>query len=96
MTPMYLVLEYALADDYLERRAALREDHLALARAAHERGELVLAGALPDPFDRALLVWDTEPEVVERFASADPYVVQGLVTSWTVRPWNVVVGGQGS
>jgi uncharacterized protein YciI len=93
---MYLVLEYALADDYLERRAALREEHLALAREAHGRGELVLAGALPDPFDRALLVWDTEREVVERFAESDPYVVQGLVTSWTVRPWNVVVGGQAS
>jgi uncharacterized protein len=96
VTPMYLVLEYALADDYLERRAALREEHLALAREAHERGDLVLAGALPDPFDRALLVWDAEPEVVERFAASDPYVVQGLVTSWTVRPWNVVVGGRAS
>jgi uncharacterized protein len=88
---MYLVLEYTLAEDYLERRAALREDHLALARAAHERGELLLAGALPDPYDRALLVWTAEREVVERFAQQDPYVVQGLVTAWTVRPWDVVV-----
>ncbi|MGY1736084.1 YciI-like protein [Geodermatophilus sp. SYSU D00684] len=92
---MYL-LEYSLADDYLERRAALREDHLALARAAHERGELLLAGALPDPFDRAVLVWTADREVVERFAESDPYVVHGLVTGWTVRPWNVVVGGQQS
>ena len=89
---MYLLLEYTLAEDYLERRTALREDHLALARAAHERGELLLAGALPDPYDRALLVWTAEREVVERFAEQDPYVVQGLVTAWTVRPWNVVVG----
>ncbi|MGY1726425.1 YciI-like protein [Geodermatophilus sp. SYSU D01062] len=93
---MYLLLEYSLADDYLERRAALREDHLALARAAHERGELLLAGALPDPFDRAVLVWTVDREVVERFAESDPYVVHGLVTGWTVRPWNVVVGGQES
>ena len=89
---MHLLLEYTLAEDYLERRAALREDHLALARAAHERGELLLAGALPDPFDRALLVWTAPREVVERFVEADPYVVHGLVTSWTVRPWNVVIG----
>jgi uncharacterized protein len=53
---MHLVLEYSLAPDYLERRAALRDEHLALAQAAHERGELLLAGALPDPYDRALLV----------------------------------------
>ena len=89
---MHLVLEYSLADDYLERRAALREEHLALAQAAHERGELLLAGALPDPFDRALLVWTAEREVVERFVEEDPYVVKGLVTSWTIRPWNVVIG----
>ena len=92
---MHLVLEYALAEDYLERRAALREEHLALAQAAHERGELLLAGALPDPYDRALLVWTAPREVVERFVQSDPYVVHGLVTAWTVRPWNVVIG-QGS
>ena len=89
---MHLLLEYTLAEDYLERRAALREDHLALAQAAHERGELLLAGALPDPYDRALLVWTAPREVVERFAESDPYVVHGLVTAWTVRPWNVVIG----
>ena len=89
---MHLLLEYTLAEDYLERRAALREDHLALARAAHERGELLLAGALPDPYDRALLVWTAPREVVEAFAAADPYVTHGLVTGWTVREWAVVVG----
>ena len=89
----HLLLEYVLADDYLERRAALRDDHLRLAHEAHERGELLLAGALPDPYDRALLVWTAPRDVVEAFAEADPYVVQGLVTSWTVREWNVVVGG---
>ena len=88
----HLLLEYALADDYLERRAALREEHLALARAAHERGELLMAGALPDPYDRAVLVWRAPREVVEAFAAQDPYVLQGLVTGWTVRPWNVVLG----
>ena len=89
---MHLVLEYALVDDYLERRAALRDEHLALARAAHERGDLLLAGALPDPYDRALLVWTAPREVVERFVAQDPYVREGLVTGWTIRDWNVVVG----
>jgi uncharacterized protein YciI len=91
---MHLLLEYALVDDYLERRTALREEHLALARAAHDRGELLLAGALPDPFDRALLIWTAPRDVVERFAAQDPYVVHGLVASWTIREWNVVVGGE--
>lgn len=89
---MHLLLEYTLADDYLDRRTPLREEHLALLREAHERGELLLAGALPDPYDRALLVWNAPREVVERFAERDPYVRHGLVTGWTVREWNVVIG----
>jgi uncharacterized protein YciI len=89
---MHLVLEYTLVDDYLERRAALRDEHLTLARAAHERGELLLAGALADPYDRALLVWTAPREVVEAFAAQDPYVVNGLVTRWEIRTWNVVIG----
>ena len=94
MSGMYLVLEYDLVDDYLERRAEFREDHLGLARTAHDRGDLVLAGALADPSDRALLIWATEDEaVVEAFAQTDPYVLNGLVRTWRIRPWNVVIGG---
>jgi uncharacterized protein len=87
-----LVLIYELAPDYLERRGALREEHLALIMAAHERGDLQQAGALSEPFDRALLVWSTDDEsVVDAFIAADPYVSNGLVTSWSVRTWNTVI-----
>ncbi|MGI8624698.1 MAG: YciI-like protein [Solirubrobacteraceae bacterium] len=89
----HLVLEYALVRDYVERRAPLRGEHLALARQANEAGDLLLAGALSEPVDRALFVWSTDDRsVVERFAASDPYVREGLVTSWTVRAWTVVVG----
>lgn len=89
---MRWVLIYELVDDYLARRPALRDEHLALARAAHLRGELLLAGALADPYDRALLVFAGDrPDVAEAFARADPYVTNGLVTSWSVRQWNEVL-----
>jgi uncharacterized protein YciI len=91
---MYLALQYDLVDDYLERRGEFRDQHLRLARAAHQRGELALAGAFTDPADAALLVWSTEDRaVVEAFVEADPYVVNGLVQAWRIREWNVVVGG---
>jgi uncharacterized protein YciI len=87
------LLEYDLADGYLERRAALRPEHLSLAVAAHDRGELVLAGAVQEPLDRAVLVFrGDDAGAAERFAAADPYVRDGLVTAWRVRPWAVVVG----
>ena len=89
---MRWVLLYDLADDYLERRPALRTQHLELARAARQRGELQLAGALADPYDRALLVFTGDsPEIAEEFAHNDPYVINGLVTAWTVRRWNEVL-----
>ena len=72
----------------------MRSEHLDLARAAFERGELVLAGALTDPADRAVLVWSTvDRDPIVAFVEADPYVRNGLVRSWTIRPWTVVVGG---
>lgn len=90
----YLVLEYRLVEEYLERREKLRPEHLALAQRACDRGELLLAGALADPVDRALLVWSVDnPSVAEDFVKADPYVRHGLVSEWTIRPWTVAVGG---
>jgi uncharacterized protein YciI len=87
-----LALIYTLAPDYLERRPEFRDEHLALARAAHDRGELSMGGAFNDTFDRALLTWSTDDEAaVERFIALDPYVANGLVTSWEIRSWNVVV-----
>ncbi len=90
----YFVLIYDLAPDYLDRRAPLREEHLGMARDAHARGELVRAGALADPADTALLVFrGDDGSAAERFAENDPYVRNGLVANWRVRPWTVVVGG---
>jgi uncharacterized protein YciI/heme-degrading monooxygenase HmoA len=91
----YYALFYELVDDMVTRRVPFREEHLCLAREARERGELVLAGALADPVDRALLVFHVDDKSkAESFARKDPYVVNGLAKRWEVRPWNVVVGNE--
>lgn len=88
------LLLYDYVEDYVERRAPFRERHLALARQAHDRGELVMAGALADSPPGAVFVFSVDdPSAVEAFVEVDPYVQGGVVTSWRVRPWNVVVGG---
>ena len=90
---MHYLLIYELAADYLERRGQFRTEHLQLAWAAQERGEIVIAGALQDPADTAVLMFQGDsPDVAERFANADPYVTHGLVTGYRVRQWNTVVG----
>ena len=90
---MHFLLTYELAPDYLERRGVFRAEHLKLAWQAQERGEIVVAGALADPPDGAVLMFQGEDaSVAERFAKADPYVANGLVARWYVREWTTVVG----
>ena len=94
---MHYLLIYDLAPDYLAKRPEFRGAHLKLAWEASERGELVLGGALADPADNAVLLFKADsPAVAERFAAADPYVKNGLVKSWRVRPWTTVVGADAS
>ena len=90
---MHYLLMYDVVADYVERREAFRAAHLKLAWAAHDRGELVLGGALIDPVDGAVLLFEGDsPDVAARFAEVDPYVTNGLVTRWRVRAWMTVTG----
>lgn len=90
----YYALLYEAGDDFVTRRTPFREEHLSLAQAAFQRGELVLAGALGDPSNRALLIFRGDsPVPAQAFAENDPYVRHGLVKRWEVNPWMVVVGG---
>lgn len=89
----HYLLIYELAEDYLDRRGGFRVEHLDLARQAAGRGDLVLGGALAEPADKAILLFRGEsPAAVEEFAGRDPYVLNGLVKSWSVRLWTTVVG----
>ena len=88
----HFLLTYRLASDYLERRAALRDQHLTVAQAAVTRGELLLGGAVEGLQEAALLFAGEDASAAEAFARADPYVTNGLVTGWRVREWLTVVG----
>ena len=90
---MHYLLMYDVSDDYLERRGEFRDAHLTLAWRAHEHGDLVLGGALTDPSDMAILLFRGDsPAVAQAFAESDPYVLNGLVKRWRVRPWMTVAG----
>lgn len=90
---MHYFLIYELADDYLDRRGEFRNDHLKLAWHAHDNGDLVLGGALQEPADQAYLLFEGDsPKAAEEFAKSDPYVKNGLIKKWSVRPWMTVVG----
>lgn len=90
----HFVLIYDVAPDFMQRRAAFRDEHLALAWKAADEGELLLAGALEEPAEQAFLLFRGSREAALRFAAADPYVKQGLVKAFRVKQWHTTVGAQ--
>ncbi len=88
---MYYILFYKTVDNYIERRAPFREEHLGLIREFRADGRMVMAGALAEPADGAVLIFRGDnPDAAQDFVRRDPYVHNGLITEWSVRPWNVV------
>ena len=93
----YFAVFYNVVDDFVTRRGAFREEHLRRVSESYALGELLLGGALADPADRALLIFHARDKgVVESFIHNDPYVTNGLVKKWEIRPWNVVSGKEAS
>jgi len=90
---MHYLLLYKYIPDYMDRREEYRGAHFAHAKPYLDRGELFLGGAFANPANGAAIVFKADtPEVVENFAKNDPYVLNGLVTSWKIREWTTVVG----
>ncbi|MCU0708403.1 MAG: YciI family protein, partial [Pirellula sp.] len=77
---MYFILTYDVVEDYVARRAPFREEHLRLAQEYADAKKLLLGGALADPVDQAVLVFEVDSvHEVESFIARDPYVKNGLV-----------------
>ncbi len=90
---MHFLLFYEFLPEFLQRRGEYRAEHLRLAWSAHDRGELILGGALAEPADGAVLLFEgADDGIVRAFADADPYVKSGLVKRWWIRAWTTVVG----
>ena len=90
----HYLLTYEKAPDYAQREPPFQAAHRAHVRAALSRGELILGGPLLEPTDgtNVVLFQTDSAATVEAFAKADPYVQNGIVARWTVRPWQTVVG----
>lgn len=92
---MYYILFYKTVENYIEKRKPYREEHLRLISEAYDKSTIVMAGALAEPADGAVLVFKGENDsAAKEFAKNDPYVKNGLISEWYVRPWNVVIGNE--
>lgn len=92
---MYYILYYKTVENYVEKRTSYRTEHLKYALDFQKDGHLVMAGALADPTDGAVLIFKGDsPEIARKFAMNDPYVKNGLIAEWEVREWTVVIGNE--
>jgi uncharacterized protein YciI len=90
---MHFLLFYDVAPDYLERRGQFRDEHLRKAWESTPTRKLLAGGALTNPVDSAVLLFEAHSAAeVAEFARTDPYVLSGLVTAWRVREWTTVAG----
>lgn len=89
----HFVLFYDYPADFRDRRAPHRAVHIEHCRVSIGRDELQLGGAFADDPPMGMLLFKAESAAAaEAFAGADPYVINGVVTSWRVREWVTVVG----
>lgn len=89
--PIYHVLQYTYVPDILERRDPYRAEHLQGAKDMAAERKIVMAGALTDPVDGAIFVFrNVGRDEIEAFVKKDPYVVNGLVPEYHIRPYMVV------
>jgi uncharacterized protein len=91
-TKRNFILEYVYVADILEKRTPYRPDHIKLAEDYNQE-KLIISGGPFNPPTGAVFVFSAEgKETVEEFVAKDPYVAAGLVTSFSIREWNVVIG----
>ena len=88
---MKYVLVYTSPPDFdMERAGAHLEAHRARWKVFQDQGTLLMIGPFADPRDGAMAVFTTA-ESAEQFARTDPFVLNGVVASWTVKEWQEVL-----
>lgn len=98
---MLYVINGEDVSDSLEKRMAVRPEHLKRIQALLEAGRLILAGPYPaidneDPgtagFSGSLIVAEFESlEAARAWANADPYVSSGVYRKVSVKPFKKVL-----
>ena len=81
------MLFYDSADDVLSKAPAVYPAHVARLQEFKASGELLMVGTFADPqADGSMAIFSTR-DSAEAFATGDPFVLQGVVRSWTVKEW---------
>jgi uncharacterized protein len=85
------VLFYESGEGLTEKAPLHQDAHRAHWRGYLESGELLLIGPFADPQKQGAMSVFRSREAAEDFATNDPFVLNGVVSSWEVREWNEVL-----
>lgn len=83
---MRIVSFYEMAPGALPKVMEHFPAHRARLEDFHTRGLLIAAGPLGNPPEGAMGIFTTR-EGAEEFIEGDPFVVNGLVSSWRLVEW---------
>ena len=84
-----VVTAFASFDDALAKHPDMLAAHVARSQELHKRGTLLMAGAfLNNPGEPlSTMAVNTTYEAAEEFIKGDPFVINGLVRTWSIREW---------
>jgi uncharacterized protein YciI len=87
---MKYVLQYQSSPEVLKLAPIHNPAHRVWWQKFRDTGTLLMIGPFADPTQGAMGVFTTRA-AAEEFAAGDPFVLNGVVSSWLVREWIEVV-----
>ena len=88
---MKYVLLYESAQVASSKAPKHGKAHQARLDDFRSRGSLVMTGSFTNPEDGSMSIF-TSREAAEEFIREDPFVVNGVITSWHIGEWDEVNG----
>ena len=85
---MKAVVFYESADRVADRAPAHFPAHRAWWKEFADRGELLMIGTFADPQQDGAMGVFTTRAAAEEFVRGDPFVLHGVVRTWTIKDWN--------
>ena len=91
--PVYYVLVVVTAYESFEEAKASAPDviaaHIARSKELHAQGTLLMSGAFLNTPQEPMSTMGvlTSPEAAEEYIKGDPFYLNGMVRSWSIRQW---------
>ena len=88
---MKYVMTYRAVEDFLPLAQQHHPAHSERVDEFARRGDLLMVGTFDEPMNGDAMGVFTTREAAEEFIAGDPFVLNGVVAGWTVRPWHEVL-----